>query len=28
MTTLKQDGIVKVFEGKADFIQVRKVCIK
>jgi type II secretory ATPase GspE/PulE/Tfp pilus assembly ATPase PilB-like protein len=28
MTTLKQDGIVKVFAGKADFMQVRKVCIK
>ena len=28
MTTLKQDGIAKVFGGKADLIQVRKVCIK
>ncbi len=28
MTTLKQDGIQKVFDGKVDLIQVRKVCIK
>ncbi|MBU0545444.1 MAG: Flp pilus assembly complex ATPase component TadA [Proteobacteria bacterium] len=28
MTTLKQDGIEKVFGGYTDFIQVRKVCIK
>jgi len=28
MTTLKQDGIEKVFKGNTDFIQVRKVCIK
>ncbi|MCD6139054.1 MAG: GspE/PulE family protein [Deltaproteobacteria bacterium] len=28
MTTLKQDGIEKVFGGKVDFLQVRKVCIK
>ncbi|MDY0132407.1 MAG: GspE/PulE family protein [Desulforegulaceae bacterium] len=27
MTTLKQDGIDKVFQGKCDLIQVRKVCI-
>jgi type II secretory ATPase GspE/PulE/Tfp pilus assembly ATPase PilB-like protein len=27
MTTLKQDGIAKVFAGHTDFIQVRKVCI-
>jgi type II secretory ATPase GspE/PulE/Tfp pilus assembly ATPase PilB-like protein len=27
MTTLKQDGIIKVFEGKTDFTQIRKVCI-
>ena len=28
MTTLKQDGIAKIFEGKTDLLQVRKVCIK
>jgi len=28
MTTLKQDGIEKVFKGYTDFMQVRKVCIK
>jgi type II secretory ATPase GspE/PulE/Tfp pilus assembly ATPase PilB-like protein len=28
MTTLMQDGIVKVFEGNTDFTQVRAVCIK
>jgi type II secretory ATPase GspE/PulE/Tfp pilus assembly ATPase PilB-like protein len=28
MTTLKQDGIEKVFQGHTDLIQVRKVCIK
>ena len=28
MTTLKQDGIEKVFAGGTDFLQVRKVCIK
>lgn len=28
MTTLKQDGIEKVFQGHADLLQVRKVCIK
>jgi type II secretory ATPase GspE/PulE/Tfp pilus assembly ATPase PilB-like protein/putative methionine-R-sulfoxide reductase with GAF domain len=28
MTTLKQDGIGKIFEGKLDLLQVRKVCIK
>jgi len=28
MTTLKQDGIEKVFTGKCDLMQVRKVCIK
>jgi len=28
MTTLKQDGIDKIFGGKADLLQVRKVCIK
>lgn len=28
MTTLKQDGIEKVFEGYADLKEVRKVCIK
>jgi type II secretory ATPase GspE/PulE/Tfp pilus assembly ATPase PilB-like protein/putative methionine-R-sulfoxide reductase with GAF domain len=27
MTTLKQDGIEKIFGGKADLLQVRKVCI-
>jgi type II secretory ATPase GspE/PulE/Tfp pilus assembly ATPase PilB-like protein len=28
MTTLKQDGIEKVFAGYTDLLQVRKVCIK
>ena len=28
MTTLKQDGILKVFGGKTDLLQVRTVCIK
>ncbi|MDP2644606.1 MAG: ATPase, T2SS/T4P/T4SS family [Desulfobacterales bacterium] len=28
MTTLKQDGIEKIFEGKVDLLQVRKVTIK
>ena len=28
MTTLKQDGISKIFEGHCDLMQVRKVCIK
>ena len=28
MTTLKQDGIEKIFKGYCDLIQVRKVCIK
>ncbi len=28
MTTLKQDGIEKVFEGHCDLLGVRKVCIK
>lgn len=28
MTTLKQDGIEKIFEGHADLLEVRKVCIK
>ncbi len=28
MTTLKQDGIQKVFGGGCDLLQVRKVCIK
>jgi type II secretory ATPase GspE/PulE/Tfp pilus assembly ATPase PilB-like protein len=28
MTTLKQDGIEKVFGGLTDLLQVRKVCIK
>ena len=28
MTTLKQDGIEKVFAGHVDFKEVRKVCIK
>jgi type II secretory ATPase GspE/PulE/Tfp pilus assembly ATPase PilB-like protein len=27
MTTLKQDGVVKVFGGNLDLLQVRKVCI-
>ncbi|MBW1988932.1 MAG: GspE/PulE family protein [Deltaproteobacteria bacterium] len=28
MTTLKQDGIGKIFGGRLDLLQVRKVCIK
>jgi type II secretory ATPase GspE/PulE/Tfp pilus assembly ATPase PilB-like protein len=28
MTTLKQDGIAKIFQGHCDLIEVRKVCIK
>ncbi len=28
MTTLLQDGIVKVFQGHTDFKQVKAVCIK
>ena len=28
MTTLKQDGIEKIFGGNCDLLQVRKVCIK
>ncbi|MCK4467271.1 MAG: type II/IV secretion system protein, partial [Desulfobacterales bacterium] len=28
MTTLKQDGIEKIFAGYCDLLQVRKVCIK
>jgi type II secretory ATPase GspE/PulE/Tfp pilus assembly ATPase PilB-like protein len=28
MTTLKQDGIEKVFAGHTDLMEVRKVCIK
>ncbi len=28
MHTLKQDGIEKIFNGKCDLLQVRKVCIK
>ena len=28
MLTLKQDGIEKIFGGKLDLLQVRKVCIK
>jgi len=28
MTTLKQDGIQKVFAGNLDLLQVRKVCIR
>jgi type II secretory ATPase GspE/PulE/Tfp pilus assembly ATPase PilB-like protein len=28
MTTLKQDGVEKVFAGHADLLQVRRVCIK
>ena len=27
MTTLKQDGVEKVFGGNVDLMQVRKVCI-
>ena len=28
MTTLKQDGIEKIFAGDLDLLQVRKVCIR
>ena len=28
MTTLKQDGVDKIFQGYTDLLQVRKVCIK
>ncbi len=28
MTTLKQDGIQKIFSGSFDLLQVRKVCIR
>jgi type II secretory ATPase GspE/PulE/Tfp pilus assembly ATPase PilB-like protein len=28
MTTLKQDGVAKIFSGDCDLLQVRKVCIK
>ncbi len=28
MTTLKQDGIAKIFSGNCDLLEVRKVCIK
>ena len=28
MTTLKQDGIAKIFGGNCDLFEVRKVCIK
>ena len=28
MTTLKQDGIMKIFKGDTNMLQVRKVCIK
>ncbi|MGA1867902.1 MAG: GspE/PulE family protein [bacterium] len=28
MSTMKQDGIIKVFEGHTDLLHVRKVCIK
>jgi type II secretory ATPase GspE/PulE/Tfp pilus assembly ATPase PilB-like protein len=28
MTTLKQDGVAKIFGGTCDLLQVRKVCIK
>ncbi len=28
MTTLKQDGVEKIFSGHTDLLQVRKVCIK
>jgi len=27
MTTLKQDGILKVFQGQTDMVEVRRVCI-
>jgi type II secretory ATPase GspE/PulE/Tfp pilus assembly ATPase PilB-like protein len=28
MTTLKQDGIQKVFQGLTDITEVQRVCIK
>jgi type II secretory ATPase GspE/PulE/Tfp pilus assembly ATPase PilB-like protein len=28
MTTLKQDGLEKIFKGHLDLLQVRKVCIR
>jgi type II secretory ATPase GspE/PulE/Tfp pilus assembly ATPase PilB-like protein len=28
MTTLKQDGLLKVFQGLTDILEVRRVCIK
>ena len=28
MTTLKQDGIEKIFNGQLDLLQVRKVCLR
>jgi type II secretory ATPase GspE/PulE/Tfp pilus assembly ATPase PilB-like protein/putative methionine-R-sulfoxide reductase with GAF domain len=28
MSTLKQDGIAKIFQGHCDLLEVRKVCIK
>ena len=28
MTTLKQDGIIKVFKGMTDIRQIRSVCMK
>jgi type II secretory ATPase GspE/PulE/Tfp pilus assembly ATPase PilB-like protein len=28
MTTLKQDGIIKVLQGLTDIHEVRRVCIK
>ena len=28
MTTLKQDGILKVFQGETDIKQIRSVCLK
>jgi type II secretory ATPase GspE/PulE/Tfp pilus assembly ATPase PilB-like protein len=28
MTTLKQDGILKCFQGLTDIKEVRRVCIK
>jgi type II secretory ATPase GspE/PulE/Tfp pilus assembly ATPase PilB-like protein len=28
MTTLRQDGILKVFQGLTDIHEVRKVCLK
>jgi hypothetical protein len=28
MTSLKQDGLEKIFRGHLDLLQVRKVCIR